>query len=165
MKPGPILLLKLTLFLLVAPGTMIVYLPAYLRHRAGEPLMPMVAPWHLLLLVPALFLFALLLRCVYDFAVAGRGTPAPIDPPKELVIRGPYRFTRNPMYLGVVGINLLQALLFLSPVLAVYTSLLLLGFHLFVTLYEEPSLRKRFGASYEEYCRAVPRWFRIRPPS
>ena len=99
--------------------------------------------------------------CVFDFAIVGRGTPAPFDPPKFLVKNLLYRHVRNPMYIGAILISGSQALLY-KPVI---TGLLVyaLGFwlcaHLFVLLYEEPHLRKVFGAEYEEYCRRVPRWF------
>lgn len=98
------------------------------------------------------------LRCAWDFAFHGRGTPAPIDPPKVLVARGPYRVVRNPMYVSVGLVLVGEALLFESLILLVYALLLGLGFHLFVVCYEEPTLRRKFGAAYEEYCRAVPRW-------
>jgi protein-S-isoprenylcysteine O-methyltransferase Ste14 len=138
---------------------MILYLPAFLRHLNGEPLLPAVTLLHILFLIPGIALVELLIRCVFDFAVHGKGTPAPIDPPSTLVLRGPYRFMRNPMYIAVTGLNLLQAALFRSPALAVYTPLLWLGFHLFVVFVEEPGLRKRFDTAYEEYCRKVPRWW------
>ena len=100
----------------------------------------------------------LALWCIVTFAVRGRGTPAPFDPPRRLVMLGPYRHLRNPMYLGA-GIALAGAALF-------YRSLALLGYlvafllvtHLFVLLYEEPALRSTFGAEYEDYCRRVSRW-------
>jgi protein-S-isoprenylcysteine O-methyltransferase Ste14 len=98
------------------------------------------------------------IRCAYDFIFAGRGTPAPYDPPRLLVERGLYRCTRNPMYVGVVGAVAGEALVFHSISLAVYAALLLLGFHLRVLYYEERVLRKTFGAPYDEYCRRVPRW-------
>jgi protein-S-isoprenylcysteine O-methyltransferase Ste14 len=101
---------------------------------------------------------ALALWCVFTFAFIGRGTPAPFDPPRLLVERGPYRFLRNPMYAG--------AALALAGAALVYRSLALLGFcalflavcHAFVLLYEEPALRRRFGDSYTGYCARVPRW-------
>ena len=96
--------------------------------------------------------------CFRDFTVKGRGTPAPVDPPKELVITGLYRYVRNPMY--VSGLIVLTGWILWSPSLPLITALLLFfaAAHLFVTLYEEPTLKKKFGASYEEYLRRVPRW-------
>lgn len=102
------------------------------------------------------------LRCAADFIFAGRGTPAPYDPPRFLVERGLYRFTRNPMYVGVVGAVAGEALLFRSRTLAIYAAILLVGFHLRVLYYEERVLRKTFGAAFEDYCRRVPRWLWLR---
>ena len=90
--------------------------------------------------------------------VEGRGTPAPIAPTEHLVVGGPFRWVRNPGYLSVVALLVGQALLFASPAFSVYAAVVALGFHLFVVLYEEPTLRRQFGADYETYCRAVPRW-------
>ncbi len=98
------------------------------------------------------------LVCVIDFARSGRGTPFPLDPPKDLVVSGLYRHVRNPMYIAVLCVVLGEAVVFRSGELAVYWVSVLAGFHLFVVLYEEPTLRKTFGAAYEEYARRVPRW-------
>jgi len=99
----------------------------------------------------------------WGFAVIGGGTPAPIAPPKTLVVQGLHRFVRNPMYTGVLLIIAGQAWLFWSEALCVYGALLWLAFHLFVLTYEEPTLRREFGESYERYRAAVPRWIpRIR---
>jgi protein-S-isoprenylcysteine O-methyltransferase Ste14 len=92
------------------------------------------------------------------FALKGLGTPAPVFPPKHLVVDGLYRHVRNPMYVGVVSAILGQALIFASPGLLVYGLLIWLGFHLFVVGYEEPTLRETFGDEYETFCRNVRRW-------
>ena len=108
--------------------------------------------------VPLAIGVVMLLWCVRDFYVSGRGTLAPWDPPKRLVIVGLYRFTRNPMY---VGISLLLAgwsLLAASPFLGSYTVVLAIAFHLRVTLYEEPRLKKQFGEEWATYAATVPRW-------
>jgi protein-S-isoprenylcysteine O-methyltransferase Ste14 len=99
-----------------------------------------------------------ILWCFWDFTFKGHGTPAPIDPPKELVASGLYRFVRNPIYVGVFLILLGHFLWLGFWSLLVYGGLASLGTHLFVTLYEEPTLRKRFGSSYEDYLSRVPRW-------
>jgi len=98
------------------------------------------------------------LRCAWDFAFVGRATPAPVDPPKELVAKGLYRCVRNPMYIAVGLVLGGEAILFQSYRLVVYILLAWLASHLFVVFYEEPTLRKKFGAAYEAYCQAVPRW-------
>lgn len=101
---------------------------------------------------------AVALGCVLTFASSGRGTPAPFDPPRRLVIQGPYRFVRNPMYIGA-GLALLGAALFYESLLLLgYTGLFFLITHLFVVRYEEPTLRRNFGQAYETYCRRVRRW-------
>ena len=106
----------------------------------------------------------LLGSCVWEFARSGRGTLAPIDPPRELVVRGLYRYVRNPMYLSVTIIILGEALLAQSRSLVLYWALWFLAINLFVIGYEEPALRLRFGHSYELYKQQVGRWLpRFRP--
>src|SRR5258706_10777414 len=105
-----------------------------------------------------------LLRCVWDFFVIGKGTLAPIDPPRFLVVQGLYRFTRNPVYNGVIALILGEAWLFGSVALVEYALLVLVFFHLLVVFHEEPTLESQFGESYRAYRRAVPRWgFTTRP--
>ena len=146
--------LRTLIFTVVVPATVTVYAPWWLLSRfpAAGP-----AGWRWLALVPIAIGVAIYLRCAFDFGQA-RGTPAPIDPPRELVAVGLYRFTRNPMYVGVASVVWGEALLFGSGALAGFAAGVCLAFHAFVTLYEEPSLRRRFGESYLRYCSAVPRW-------
>jgi protein-S-isoprenylcysteine O-methyltransferase Ste14 len=101
---------------------------------------------------------ALLGSCVWEFARSGRGTLAPVDPPRELVVRGLYRYVRNPMYLSVTTIIFGEALLVGSTALVVYWALWFLAANVFVIGYEEPTLRRRFGRSYELYTEQVRRW-------
>ncbi|MBO0780965.1 MAG: isoprenylcysteine carboxylmethyltransferase family protein, partial [Ktedonobacteraceae bacterium] len=96
--------------------------------------------------------------CAGAFTFIGKGTPAPIDAPKLLVIQGPYQWVRNPMYVAVLSTVLGEAILFHSLPLSGYALLFWITCHLFVTFVEEPSLRYQFGASYETYLRTVPRW-------
>ena len=102
---------------------------------------------------------AVALWCIFTFASIGRGTPAPFDPPRRRVIQGPYRFVRNPMYIGA-GLALASAALFYEslPLLS-YSGFFFLVTHLFVVWYEEPTLRQSFGQEYEAYCRQVRRWW------
>jgi protein-S-isoprenylcysteine O-methyltransferase Ste14 len=101
---------------------------------------------------------AIALWCVFTFVFIGKGTPAPFDPPRKLVIRGPYRFVRNPMYIGA-GMTLAGAALFYESVsLLIYAAIFLAVAHLFVIAYEERVLRRSFGSEYEAYCRRVRRW-------
>jgi len=102
---------------------------------------------------------ALYFACAFwGFALHGKGTPLPLDPPKKLVVEGPYRVVRNPMYWGVGSVVLGEAAVFQSVMLAELAAVLAVGVIVFVLLVEEPTLRRKFGAEYEEYCRRVPRW-------
>ena len=110
----------------------------------------------------------LLAACIFEFARSGRGTLSPVDPPRHLVVHGLYRYVRNPMYLSVTVIVLGEVLVSSSLALAVYWAIWFLGVNLFVMGYEEPTLRRQFGASYDEYSRQVGRWvprFRFRETS
>lgn len=148
------LFLKNLLFTVLVPGTVAVYLP--LRISVGRP----SATGATALLAQVVFAAgaAFYLWCLWDFATFGRGTPAPIDAPRRLVVRGLYRYVRNPMYLGVLTMILGWALCFPARDLAVYGLVVAAGFHLFVVLYEEPALRRRFGLEYDEYRDRVGRW-------
>lgn len=103
------------------------------------------------------------LLCGINFALRGRGTPAPFDPPVEFVAVGPYRYVRNPMYLGGLALLAGYAMLVGSVAVLVLTLVAGLSAHMFVLLVEEPGLRKRFGESYVRYLQSVSRWL-PRPP-
>jgi protein-S-isoprenylcysteine O-methyltransferase Ste14 len=146
------------LFVVCVPGTVVVYVPYVLsRWTVGNPFFGASAVrWlGLALIVCALPVF---FDFVTRFVREGRGTPAPIAPPRHLVVNGTFRYVRNPGYVAVVALLLGQALLFGSPTVLLYTLVVALAFHVFVVLYEEPTLRRQFGAEYEAYCRTVPRW-------
>jgi protein-S-isoprenylcysteine O-methyltransferase Ste14 len=100
----------------------------------------------------------ILLWSFWNFLHEGRGTPAPVDPPKELVAVGFYRYVRNPMYVGVLAANLGHFFWFGYWSLLIYTLVVFVAFNTFVAYYEEPTLRRKFGAAYEDYLRNVPRW-------
>ena len=97
-------------------------------------------------------------RCTWDFGRVGRGTPAPFDAPTRHVTVGLYRNVRNPMYVGMLQALLGEAVAYLSVWLLGYTLAMWLCLHLFVVLYEERALRRKFGDSYREYCASVSRW-------
>ena len=102
--------------------------------------------------------------CVRDCYVAGKGTLAPWDETRRLVVRGPYRYVRNPMLSGVFSILLGEALLLGSPPLLLWFVGVVVANTLYMPLVEEPGLRRRFGAEYDVYCANVPRWIpRLRP--
>jgi protein-S-isoprenylcysteine O-methyltransferase Ste14 len=107
---------------------------------------------------------AVLLPSILRFAVEGLGTPAPVAPTRHLVVGGAYRYVRNPMYLAVLATIVGQALWLGRPVLLGYAAAFLATVAAFVRLYEEPVLRRTFGAEYEAYARAVPRWWPRRRP-
>ena len=151
------LFVKVSVFTLLVPGFVVVLVPYLLLPDAFFGaidvlgLSPLGAP--LILLGAALYL-----RCAYDFILSGRGTPVPIDAPIKLVTRGPYRYSRNPMYIGVLTILVGEALLYRHLPLLYVLSGMAVFFHIRIVGYEERALRRRFGEAYSRYCEAVPRW-------
>jgi protein-S-isoprenylcysteine O-methyltransferase Ste14 len=149
-------LIKTAIFTIFVPGTVAVYVPYRLTRGAiAQPPSDRIG---VLALLPILFGIGVHLYSAWHFAVTGLGTPAPIDPPKTLVVRGPYRLTRNPLYVGVVSVLFGEALMVRSLTLTEYAAAVFLAFYAFVLVYEEPVLRDKFGAAYAEYCAKVPRW-------
>jgi protein-S-isoprenylcysteine O-methyltransferase Ste14 len=118
------------------------------------------AGWRWLAAIPSVLGFAIALRCIWDFGWTGRGTPAPFIPPQKLVVVGFYRYVRNPMYVGFAAgwIGLWIVFGHANPRVIAAVAAVALGIHLFVVCYEEPTLRRKFGADYEAYCRNVRRW-------
>lgn len=151
-------LLGSALFLLAAPGVVAGLIPYWITGwRMGEPpfglsFLPMIGA------VLAALGGVALVECFVRFAWNGRGTPAPVAPTQRLVLNGFYRHVRNPMYVAVSALNIGQALLFSSSALLGYAALTWIAFHTFVLLYEEPTLSARYGAEYDAYLKAVPRW-------
>lgn len=152
------ILFKSLLFVAVAPGA-VLYLIPYLLVSSGWDLHPLNLGLFRFLGFPLVGAgSAGLLWCAWNFATVGRGTPAPIDPPRELVIHGLYRYVRNPMYVSGGIVLLGETLCFQSVTPSAYLLLFWLAAHLLVVFYEEPHLKQTFGPAYEAYCRAVPRW-------
>lgn len=148
------LLRKNILFLIIIPGTVTGYVPFGLLPGSFLP-----AGWHTIIGVLVVFPGVLIVvSCVRRFWKEGRGTPAPIAPPSNLVVGGLYRYIRNPMYAGVLLILAGESICFRSAVHAVYTTGAAIFFTLFIVLYEEPKLKKLFGPAYTEYIGRVPRW-------
>lgn len=146
---------KTLLFTVLIPGSVTVLIPYYLLpDGAGAEF----SRRRLLGLALIALGTAGYFWCAWNFAWGGLGTPAPIDPPKTIVARGLHRYVRNPMYVGVLTVLAGEAVLFASLRLWIAAVVGWLLFHTFVVLYEEPTLRSKFRASYEEYCGAVPRW-------
>ena len=158
------LAIRALFFVALLPGMVAGYVPYRLLLATGSLRIPVLGVSSLGALLLLLLGVTVLFRCVWDFFASGKGTLAPIDPPRFLVVRGLYRFTRNPMYNGVIAALLGEAWLFHSSSLLEYSLFVLVGFHLFVVLYEEPTLTARFQESYRAYRRSVPRWgFTTRP--
>ena len=148
------LFLKIALFTLVVPGAVAVLVPLLLggdRTVAG-------GAW--LGLAVCLFALgvALYVRAVWDFAVLGKGTPAPIDAPKRLVVRGIYRYSRNPLYIAMLTLIAGWAALFGTAVLVAYAAGLFVVYSLFIRFHEEPRLAREFGEEYAAYTQQVGRW-------
>jgi protein-S-isoprenylcysteine O-methyltransferase Ste14 len=158
-----VLALRSLFFTLLVPGTVVGLIPYLILSREEVSLHGPWTPQKIVGLVLMAVGAAILIRCIWDFATKGRGTLAPIDPPKQLVVEGLFRYVRNPMYLGVLVLLVGQAAFFESLALLQYTGLWFAVVHLVVVLYEEPSLRHRFGAPYERYCRSIHRWLPTRP--
>ena|SRR5579883_349766 len=147
------------LFTLIIPVAGAVYAPWWILIHVGRSPEPIV--WPALILITAGV--DLYVACLWLFANVGRGTPCPWDAPRRFVAVGPYRWVRNPIYIGALLVLVGEAWLFLSLPLLIYDGAAAVGCHLFVVGYEEPTLRRRFGAEYETYRRHVRRWF-PRPP-
>ena len=145
-------------FLLVAPGTVAVLVPWRISGwRMQAPLLHFAGFRALGVLLIAAGA-PVVLDSFARFALQGLGTPAPILPTRRLVVSGLYRYVRNPMYVGVSWLIFGQGMLLGDARVLAYGVLVWLGFHTFVVVYEEPTLRRTFAAEYERFCAAVPRW-------
>jgi len=139
-------------------GLIFIFLPGQLLFWSGIARPTVTGPPQIAGMIIGGVGAAIALWCVFTFAAIGKGTPALFDPPRQLVIEGPYRFVRNPMYIGATLGLAGTAIFYGSLSLSIYTAAFLLAAHLFVVFYEEPTLRKSFGAEYEAYCQRIRRW-------
>jgi protein-S-isoprenylcysteine O-methyltransferase Ste14 len=149
--------LRTALFTLLVPGTVLGLVPLALISTSWWPRFNLGAAH----LIGSMFLtigVAIIVWCFIDFIRRGRGTLAPYDPPRRLVVAGLYKYTRNPQYVGVILVALSEAVLSGRTLLFGYAVFLALGYHLFVRFYEEPTLRRMFGEDYIHYCTVVSRW-------
>ena len=147
--------LKSLLFLIVAPGMVAGYIPLVLLRRGPQVEMGILA----YLAIPLWIIGGvILLWSFWNFLIEGRGTPAPVDPPRKLVAVGFYRYVRNPMYVAVLAMVIGHFLWFGYWNLLVYAMIVFLAFNTFVTYYEEPTLKRKFGKAYEDYLQKVSRW-------
>ena len=152
------------LFLVLAPGTVIGLIPWWISKWKVQPAPPgflLIQLLGVLLLVTGILI---LLEAFARFALQGIGTPAPVLPARHLVVTGFYRYVRNPMYVALVLAVLGQSMIQGNLNLVIYGGFVWLITHLFVVVYEEPTLRRKFGDEYDEFCANVPRWIpRPRP--
>jgi protein-S-isoprenylcysteine O-methyltransferase Ste14 len=144
------------LFFIIAVQLTVIGVVPWLLADAG-PRLP-IGPWRWLGIAPLAIGALALLWCNWAFVARGRGTAAPYDPPRALVVQGLYRYVRNPMYVSAIVIVLGIGLWSGAASLFGYAQLLALSYHIFVRYYEEPQLQRAFGQSYAEYCANVPRW-------
>jgi protein-S-isoprenylcysteine O-methyltransferase Ste14 len=151
------LLLRNLFFTILQPGMVAGVIPYYLlRKQISE----ITKPWqilHYISLVLFAIGFVITILCILRFAREGRGTLSPVDPTKRLVIHGLYRFSRNPMYVGVMLMLIGEAMFFRSG-LWIYAGIIFAAFHTFILIHEEPRLRRDFGEEYVQYCKKVRRW-------
>ena len=146
-------------FVVIVPGTVVGWLPYLLTDRwnVGPPLAGLEAGrviGAVLLALGAIVFMDFVARFVWE----GHGTPAPVAPTRRLVVRGPFRWVRNPGYVAVLAMLLGQALIFGSVSVLAYAAAVAVAFHVFVVYHEEPTLRETFGDEFTDYCRRVPRW-------
>jgi protein-S-isoprenylcysteine O-methyltransferase Ste14 len=140
-------------------GLVLVFIPSRVLSASGIVRPALLGPLEIVGLLVAAAGGVLAVSCVLAFAFLGRGTPAPFDPPRRLVVVGPYRLVRNPMYVGAGSALAGAALCFRSPSLLGYVAAFFLVTHVFVVAYEEPTLRRMFGKDYATYCDTVGRWW------
>jgi protein-S-isoprenylcysteine O-methyltransferase Ste14 len=152
------------IFLLIAPVTVVGWIPRWISRWQMQQDFGDSTILRIVGIVLILAGVPVLLDSFARFAIQGLGTPAPIFPPRHLVVQGLYRYVRNPMYVALVLVITGQALLFGNLRLLEYGAIVWLSTHLFVLLYEEPKLRATFGDEYKTFCAHVPRWIpRLRP--
>jgi protein-S-isoprenylcysteine O-methyltransferase Ste14 len=157
------LVLRNVLATVLIPGVVVGLIPyAIVSSMVAAGGSPWGAAEYAALALSCLGVFVML-WCIRDFAVIGRGTLAPVDPPTVLVCRGLYRYVRNPMYLGALLTLVGEAAFFRSRMLVVYTAVWFALENVFVIFYEERTLARQFGASYAEYRRSVGRWMPSKP--
>jgi|ERR1044071_579052 protein-S-isoprenylcysteine O-methyltransferase Ste14 len=150
--------LKTLLWSVFVPGTLTIVVPYLLLSSKLQFLPVELSSFRFIGIIPIALGALLYLWCAWDFTFTGMGTPAPFDPPKEMVVRGLYRYVRNPMYVAALLVLIGEVILFESALILIYAAIVFSVFHLWIIVYEEPTLRRKFGESYETYCRKVSRW-------
>ena len=154
--------LKTLLWSVFVPGTLTTLVPYFILRLSPESFSLNLSGFRYVGIIPILFGALIYFWGAWDFTFVGKGTPAPFDAPKKVVATGAYQFVRNPMYVACVSVLIGEAIFFESAALLIYAFVLFFIFHIWILIYEEPTLRKSFGASYEEYCREASRWLPIK---
>ena len=149
---------KTILWSIFVPGTVTVILPYLLLSSEFDSFRIEISVFSFLGLIPILLGIMIYIWCAWNFTFVGEGTPAPFDPPKKLVVKGPYQYVRNPMYVFVALTLIGEGIYFETMILVLYAALAVILAHIWVVSYEEPTLRRKFGESYERYCERVSRW-------
>lgn len=159
MKSTTSLLLRNLFFTILQPGLVAGLIPFLLtRDELNQVLRQPFQFVQYAGLVVFAFGLVIMLNCIIRFALEGRGTLSPVDPTKRLVVTGLYRYSRNPMYVGVMMLLLGEALFAQSLSLWIYSLTIFIAFNLFIRFREEPRLKRDFGDEYVQYCRKVGRW-------
>jgi len=150
------LYIKSLIFTILQPGVVAIFIPYVLHIYFDSNYQVGVVNWvGIPIFIAGLFI---MFWCIYAFILTGKGTLSPAAPTKQLVTRGLYNYSRNPMYVGVLLMIIGEALYFGSVALFAYLMIVTIGFHLFITLAEEPRLQREFGLAYKEYKQRVRRW-------
>ena len=153
------LLVRNLLFTILYPGIVAGLIPYWMvLERSEIPPLDELTIHHYAGLAAFIIGLVILITCILSFAVQGQGTLSPLDPTRRLVTKGLYKFSRNPMYVGVMLILTGEALAALSSDLGYYAIIIFVFFNLFILLHEEPRLRRVFGEEYTAYCHQVRRW-------
>ncbi len=149
--------LKNVFYSLLQPGTVIGFIPYFVFSYFPEQIsLPNFLEWFSILFF--LLGLSLLIWSISIFSIYSEGTISPIDPSNKLVLQGPYKYSRNPMYLGVLMCLISEAIYFSSTALFLYTLSMFLLFHTFIIFHEEPRQKKIFGKPFEKYLDSVNRW-------
>lgn len=155
------LFIRNLIFTILQPGIVAGLIPYYIIGENGfskfSNLFSKIG-WHTSGIIIFLIGFIIMMHCIINFAVKGRGTLSPADPTKRLVISGLYKYSRNPMYVGVILILIGEAIYFQSSALWIYTACVFLLFNVFIMIIEEPRLKRDFEIEYKSYCDKVRRW-------
>lgn len=147
-------------FTLLQPGVVVGLVPFWILEGKTDSIFSVPMKFlHYLGIIVFAGGFVIMLTCIVSFAVQGRGTLSPVDPTKKLVVAGLYKYSRNPMYVGVIMMLIGEAFFFQSLALWMYSFLILVAFHIFIVFVEEPRLKRDFKEEYDKYCDKVGRWF------